>query len=282
MGMNVLRPMAGAVHHSSPGTLGRLDFSQLLADAGSSTLPLKPKKSTWSKSSAALVFKGVENVDRADRKLFDDQFDWLSTFITEKFALVPGAITADDAATRARMCKLLSQSPLAAQIFALISEPSKRDRKERLAWILPDGRLGEVKGGSIQEVAVPSPPERAVGLLHSHVGMSSFIAPPSTGRGNNDYDADSLSKYPVQFVVESDSRRIWGQFQGAHTSILGRLSGPDGHFQMIDTDDPVSGVLYLTVPLDEWNAQQDEIARKKAQQDREALKKKLMERQRDQ
>jgi hypothetical protein len=264
------------LHHSSPGTLGRLDLSQLLADAGSSILPNKMRKSAATSIHTPLIFKGVENVDRADRKTFNENFDWLSTFTTEKFALIPEPISADDSAIRAKMCNLLSLSPLATEIFAKISDPSRRDRAERLAWILTDGRLGAVKSGSIQEVVIPPPPGHAIGLLHSHVIMGSFISPPSVGSGNNDYDNGSLKDYPMQFVVESDSRRVWGQFQGARTSILGRLS-LDGHFLMIGTDDPVSNVVYRTMPLDDWNAQQEDLARKNAEQARESLKKKLMD-----
>jgi hypothetical protein len=273
-------PKPGSAHYLTPGTMGRLDFSQLLADAGSTIRPVKAQQAVASSVDAALVFKGVDNVDRADRKPFNAQFDWLSAFTTEKFALVPESIQLADSAVRAGMCKLLSETPLAAEIFTKISEPSKRDRTERLAWICQDGRLADVKGGSIQEVAVPAPPQRAVGLLHSHVIMSSFISPPSVGRGTNDYDADSLKHYPMQFVVESDSRRIWGQFQGARTSILGRLAPPTGRFEMIDANDPVGRTVYVTVSLDTWNQEQDEISRKKTDADRESLKKKLMDQQR--
>lgn len=282
IGTHAGRMSTRPLHHSSPGTLGRLDFSELLADAGSSIVPNKTRKSATTSVHASLVFKGVENVDRADRKAFNEDFDWLSTFTTEKFALVPEPMGADEAAIRAKMCSLLSLSPLASEIFVKISEPSRRDRAERLAWILTDGRLGAVKSGSIQEVIVPAPPDHAIGLLHSHVIMGSFISPPSVGSGNNDYDNGSLRDYPMQFVVESDSRRIWGQFLGAHTSILGRLSSLDGHFLMIGADDPVSNVAYRTVPLDEWNAQQEDLARKNAEQARESLKKKLMEQKRTQ
>jgi hypothetical protein len=278
VGMDVPKP--GATHYLTPGTMGRLDFSQLLADAGSTVRPVKAQKAAGSRVDAAFVFKGVENVDRADRKPFNGQFDWLSTFTTEKFALVPEPIESADSAIRAGMCKLLSESSLATEIFTKISEPSKRDRTERLAWIFPDGRLADVKSGSIQEVTVSAPPDRAVGLLHSHVIMSSFISPPSVGRGNNDYEADSLRKYSMQFVVESDSRRIWGQFQGARTSILGRLAAPTGRFDMIDVDDPVGRTVYVTVPLDTWNQKQDELSRQKDDADRESLRKKLMEQQR--
>jgi hypothetical protein len=273
-------PKPGTAHYLTPGTTGRLDFAQLLADAGSTIRPVKAQKTGVSRVDAALVFKGVENIDRADRRPFNAQFDWLSTVTTEKFALVPEPIQSADSAIRAGMCKLLSESSLAAEIFMKISEPSRRDRAERLAWILQDGRLADVKSGSIQEVAVPAPPDRAVGLLHSHVIMRSFISPPSVGRGNNDYDADSLKNYAMQFVVESDSRRIWGQFQGARTSILGRLASPDGRFEMIDMNDPVGRTVYMTVPLDTWNQKQDEISQKKADTDRESLRKKLMDQQR--
>jgi hypothetical protein len=208
------------------------------------------------------LLDGAANADRDDGKPIDARFDWLSPFETEKYVLVPEKLDPDAASARARACSLLSSSQLAIEIHARISEPTRRSRSERCAWILADGALGDVRDGrSAQSVTPPPRPPKAVGIVHSHPTVPGFLSPPSHGgRGDEDYDDVSLVQDPIQLVVESNSGRLWQQFTRGRTSIIGRV-GNGGVLFLVAGDDPIAAVAYRTWSPDDWRERKTAASR---------------------
>ena len=245
------QPLSPGAHLQNQGTPGHLRMG---VNASGQPVAMSPSPVVRVyRTSGKSLLDGAGNADRDDGKPIDARFDWLSPFETEKYVLVPEKLDADSASARSRACSLLSNSHLPIEIYARISEPTRRSRSERCAWILADGTLGEVRdGGNAQSVIPPPRPPKAVGVVHSHPTVPSFLSPPSHGgRGDEDYDDVSLVQDPVQLVVESNSGRLWQQFTRGRTSIIGRVAN-GGVFFLVSEDDPVAAVAYRTWTLDDW------------------------------
>jgi hypothetical protein len=112
-------------------------------------------------------------------------------------------------------------------------------------------------------------PAGAIGLVHSHPSMLTDVTPPSRGFGDNDYDDASLKATPIQLVVESDSGRLWGQFAGGYTILIGRLG--DAWVRVAADDDAFATIAFKTVSMEVLQEQQRENDRLLGQQQRDAL-----------
>jgi hypothetical protein len=171
------------------------------------------------------------------------------------------------------MVGLLTTTTLGREIAAVVMAPTRRDRCERIAWILPDGRLGPPGApGTTQQVPVPQMPSGAIGLVHSHPSMPTSIVPPSHERGDEDYDEDTFQTTPIQFVVESDSGRLWGQFPGGYTILMARLLG--AWVQVVADGDALATIAFKTVSMDVVQEMRAHEARLRAQEQRDALQRK--------
>lgn len=248
-------PGAGGFRSSRPPGALRHDAIAQLGPA------VPPPRVPMTTVSAKSILKNVENVDGEDRNAISDDFDWLTSFATEKLAFYPEPVNTAQQATRSRMRRLLTSSQLARNIFRAIAEPARKDRAERIAWILNDGDLGNVGIGTRQQVKIPPAPPSAVGIVHAHPAPPTFISPPSHAPGDEDYDK-TLAEAPLQFVVECDSGRLWGQFPKARTCLIGSLGRPDGFLRLIDANDPTQQFVYRTESLDDWEAETPKIREK--------------------
>lgn len=256
-----------------PGYFGR----ELLAQKGPG-LPIAKPVTPVSAVSSKEIFKGVTNVDRTDDKPFDNSFDWLTPFkVGGTIVLIPEKLSADVETLRQGMLQALGNPQLAQNIFLQLAKLTEQDRKERAAWILGSGELSPTAIGNIGKVETASKPKgNVVGYVHIHPTLFFELGPPSPG--SLDYDS-SLRDNPIQFVVESAKGRVWAQYLPTHTSLLGRILGPAGSFQPLDSADPLAKMIYKVIDTDVWRMGQDEKAKKEREKERERLKQRLLDEQ---
>jgi len=245
-----------------PGSLGLgpIEAGQDLV-AGWAAPPSKP-------ASTKEMLKGIRNVDRADGKPFDATFDWLSPFeVGGKWVLNPVQPSQMVDKTRQQMLELLGGTRLAQEIFSKLSSQTQKDRAERAAWILGGGKLGPIRRGTVQMVDQGSTPTGAVGLIHTHPSLPGSLEPPTGPGREGDYDS-TLKKYPLQFVIESASGRIWGQFLPDLTSLLGRIQSP-GSFQPLAATDPVAKLVYQVISVLHWHQIEEDKLKEAMEKERE-------------
>jgi hypothetical protein len=150
-----------------------------------------------------------------------ESFGWLSEFRISlgMVAFTPQTITQSQDQLRTRMLQMFRTSSLGSQIMQRLViptvTPDPRDRlsHEHDAYIEEPGNLVGVTTGDPRRIADHPPPARSttgppqppiVGYVHTHP-PSPQILPPTPGS-----DWLDSAAYPVQLMVESAPRRVWG------------------------------------------------------------------------
>jgi hypothetical protein len=167
-------------------------------------------------------------------------FDWMSEFqIGGQAVLRPRPINAAQRGFRTRMVGILHDTNLGHDIMHRLVRPTISSRNEHDGYILAVGRLTGVVEGRGYGIAHHDPPEGTspVGYAHTHPA-STQIRPPTIGR-----DWLDSARYPIQLMIESLPRRVWGLISPNLACIIGLLE-TGGAFSELERSAPQAGIIY--------------------------------------
>lgn len=176
-------------------------------------------------------------------------FDWLTEFHISlgNVAFTPQLMNQSQSQLRSRMLQMLRSSNLGSQIQQQLVIPTLapvgRDQRgrEHDAYIEEPGNLIGVTRGDPRFIGDHPPPAGSspVGYVHTHP-PSPQILPPTPGRGRDWLESGT---YPVQLMIETGSRRVWGLISPNIAFPLGLMSEA-GVLNELAATSPQAGIVY--------------------------------------
>jgi hypothetical protein len=174
-------------------------------------------------------------------------FDWLTEFRISlgNVAFTPQQMNQSQGQLRSRMLQMFRASSFGLQIQQQLVIPTLapvgRDHRgrEHDAYIDEPGKLIGITRGDPRGIADHPPPvgSRPVGYVHTHP-PSPQILPPTPGR-----DWLDSGTYPVQLMIETGPRRVWGLISPNFAFPLGLMSEA-GVLNELAATSPQAGFVY--------------------------------------
>jgi hypothetical protein len=140
------------------------------------------------------------------------------------------------------MLQMFRASSLGLQIQQRLLVPTAELNREHDAYIENPGALVGVTMGDARRIADHPPPagSRPVGYVHTHP-VSPQVLPPTVTTPCNDWLDSSV--YPVQMMVETGPRRVWGLISPNLPFPLGLMT-VSGSLNELDPASPQARVVY--------------------------------------
>lgn len=171
-------------------------------------------------------------------------FNWLRPFRISLglVAFTPQPINQAQGQLRSRMIQMFGASTFGSQIQSRLLAPTIAGNVEYDAYIVEPGSLVGVTQGEPRRINQHAPPAGSspVGYVHTHP-PSPQILPPTPG-----WDWLDMAAYPfpVQLMVESGPRRVWGLISPNIAFPLGLLSDA-GALNELNPTHPQARYVYL-------------------------------------
>lgn len=196
---------------------------------------------------SALVRRTVIDLDpRARNQPISDleHFDWLRPFRISLglVTFTPQPINQSQGQLRSRMIRMFGASTLGSQIQQRLLAPTVTQNVEYDAYIENPGNVIGVTSGEPRRINEHPPPAGSspVGYVHTHP-PSPQILPPTPG---SDWLDMATYPYPVQLMVESGPRRVWGLISPNIAFPLGLLNAA-GALDELNPTHPQARIVYL-------------------------------------